>query len=330
MDIIKSEHGSGGKSTSELIKNIFARHFDNEYLAQMEDSSVVPGHGKLAVTTDSFVVDPYIFDGGDIGRLAVCGTVNDLLVRGATPKYLTCGFILQEGLPVSDLEMIVKSMADTAREAGVQIVTGDTKVVPGGPGLYINTTGVGFMEGEELGAKNVTEGDVIIASGNLGDHHVAILKTRLSINNNIKSDVAPLGEMVGRLTQAGLNLKAMRDITRGGLGTIMAELATASGNVIELSEEALPVSKEVSAFTRLLGLEPLYMGNEGKLVLIVDSKDADKAIEIIKGSKYGENACIIGRVLEKDADRAGLYIKTPIGGRIRKGILIGEGLPRIC
>lgn len=329
-NIIKAAHGSGGKSTSDLIKNIFAKYLGNEYLNQMEDATIVPGHTRLAMTTDSFVVDPYKFPGGNIGRLAIAGTVNDLLVRGASPRYLTCGFILQEGLEINDLEEVVKSMADAAAEAGVKLVAGDTKVVPGGPGLYINTSGVGFIENEALGADKVSEGDAIIVSGNLGDHHVAILKTRMSISNNVESDVAPLSHMVNNLMSSGLKLKAMRDITRGGLATVLSELAAASDHKIVIEEEKLPVNKEVAAFSRLLGLDPLYMGNEGKLVLIVDKADANKALEIIKASKYGKDAALVGRIGPKDASKTGLYVETEIGGLVRKDVLIGEGLPRIC
>ena len=328
--VITSAHGSGGLGTSSLIENIFAKYFNNEYLAQMEDATIVPGGKRLAVTTDSFVVEPYIFPGGDIGKLSVCGTVNDLLVRGAVPKYLTCGFILCNGLKTDDLEMIVKSMASAAEEAGVKIVAGDTKVVPGDGGLYINTTGVGVFEDEEFGADRVAEGDVIIVSGNLGDHHVAILKTRMGIENNVMSDVAVLKDMIENMRSEGVCIKAMRDITRGGLATILAELSKASEYVIEIDEEAVPVSSEVAGFSDLLGLDPLYMGNEGKLVAVVAKEDAEKALECIKRSKYGENAAIIGKICEREDEKHGLYINTHIGGRVKKDVLVGEGLPRIC
>lgn len=329
-NIITAAHGSGGFSTSKLIEDIFAKYLGNEYLAQMEDATIVPASEKIAVTTDSFVVEPYIFPGGDIGRLSVCGTVNDLLVRGASPRYLTCGFILCQGLKIDELEMIVKSMADTAREAGVKIVAGDTKVVPGDAGLYINTTGVGLMENDEYGAKRLEDGDIIIVSGNLGDHHVAILKSRLGIDNSVVSDVAPLGDMIDSLKKNNINIKAMRDITRGGLATVLSELAKSSGYDIELDEEKIPVGSDVAAFSRLLGLDPLYMGNEGKLVAIVSADDGSAALECIRNSKYGSNAKIVGKVCTKKENSPELFVSTRVGGRVKKGVLIGEGLPRIC
>ena len=320
-------HGSGGKSTSELIKTIFAKHFSNLILNTMEDSSTVEGSSKLAITTDSFVVNPVIFKGGDIGRLAVCGTVNDLLMRGAVPKYITAAFILEEGADTETLEIIAKSMADSAKEAGVTIVCGDTKVIEGSGGIYINTTGIGFLkESTDISSRNLREGDAVIVSGNLGDHHCAILSERMDIENSIKSDVAPLGEIVRQMLKKGIELHAMRDVTRGGLGTVLNELADASRVKIEIEETSLPVSDEVKAFSRLLGLDVLHMGNEGKLVAVMPESQAKQALEIIRNSKYGENAKIIGRVVHG----SGVSLKTEIGGTRRIDVLYGEGLPRIC
>ncbi len=325
-------HGSGGASTSELIENIFAKHFKNEYLDRMEDSAVVPGNERLAVTTDSFVVTPYFFPGGDIGRLSVCGTVNDLLMSGATPKYLTCGCILEEGMDLDDLDKIIASMAKTAEEAGVSIVTGDTKVVEKRGdfgGIMINTSGVGFVpEGLSLSPSGCKDGDVIIVSGNLGDHHAAILSGRMNIKNNIKSDNAPLVQMVTGLINENIKLHAMRDVTRGGLGTVLHEFANASSCEIHLYQDRLPVGDEVRDFCKMLGLDPVYMGNEGKMICVVDAYDADKALQIIKNSHYGETAAIIGEV--KRADNIGVVLHTPIGGERFIGPLYGEGLPRIC
>lgn len=320
-------HGSGGKSTSELIDKVFARHFSNPILNMMEDSAVVDGSSKIAVTTDSFVVTPVIFKGGDIGRLSVCGTVNDLLMRGAKPKYITSAFIIEEGADSDLLEQIVKSMAETAKEAGVTVICGDTKVIEGSGGIYINTTGVGFVkESTDIVSTNLRTGDAVIISGNTGDHHAAILSARMGIENNIKSDNAPLVEMVEKMLKSGIELHCMRDVTRGGLGTVLNELAKASHVNIEIQEENIPVDSEVKAFAKILGLDIMHMGNEGKLVAIVPEKDAEKAAQIIRKSKYGENAQIIGTVKSGE----GVDLITPIGGKRRVNVLYGEGLPRIC
>lgn len=320
-------HGSGGQSTSELIDKIFAREFANPVLGQMEDSAVVEGSGRIAMTTDSFVVTPLVFPGGDIGRLAVCGTVNDLLMRGATPKYLTCGFILETGADTEELSEIVHSMAETAKEAGVIIVAGDTKVVEGKGGMYINTSGVGFVPDDiNIGSNRCSVGDVVIVSGYLGDHHAAILSNRMSIDNSIESDCAPLNEMVLGLIKAGIEVHAMRDVTRGGLGTVLNELSKSSGCAIELEETKLPVNDQVKSFCKILGLDILHMGNEGKMTVIVPESESEKALQIIRSSRYGEAAAIVGKVTEGE----GVSIVTSLGGRRGVGVLIGEGLPRIC
>lgn len=322
-------HGSGGSATGELIDEIFDREFSNATLDQMEDSAVVPGARQIAMTTDSFVVTPAEFRGGDIGRLCVCGTVNDLLMRGAVPKYLTCGFILEEGLDVALLKRIVHSMAKTAEEAGVHIVAGDTKVVNGNGELYINTAGVGFVsEGVDIAAGNARTGDAIIVSGNVGDHHAAILSERMNIDTDIESDNAPLVDIVSNLLNSGIHVHTLRDVTRGGLATVLKELSGQSKKTFVIEENKVPVTIKVADFAGLLGLDPLYMGNEGKLVAIVDSHDADKALDIIRDSKYGKNAAIIGEVKE---DSEGKLIETTeLGGERELDILQGEGLPRIC
>lgn len=323
---ITLSHGSGGKATSELIDKIFARSFSNPILNMMEDSAVVDGHRKIAITTDSFVVTPLFFNGGDIGRLAVCGTVNDLLMRGAVPKYITSAFIIEEGADTKTLERIAKSMAETAAEAGVTIVAGDTKVIEGNGGVYINTAGVGFVDNENIVSTNLQDGDCVIVSGTMGDHHATILSARMEIENNIKSDNAPLTDIVKNLIDGGIDLHCMRDVTRGGLGTVLNELADASRKGIEIEENAIPISDEVKAFSKILGLNILHMGNEGKLVAIVPSEQADKAVQLMKQSKYGENAAIIGKVTNSD----GVTLITPLGGQRKVNVLIGEGLPRIC
>ncbi len=330
-------HGSGGESTSALIRDVFSKHFHNDVLDKLEDSAVVEGSGRIAVTTDSFVVTPIIFPGGDIGRLSVCGTVNDLLMSGAKPMYLTCGCILEEGLDIDILDKVIASMAETAREAGVKIITGDTKVIEnkgGESGLIINTSGVGFIPDdlEVPGPYNLQDGDKIIISGYLGDHHAAILGSRMGIENNIVSDAAPLVEMVKGLISAGIKVHAMRDVTRGGLGTVLNEFCSASKCMINLEEESLPVNPAVRDFCGILGLDPMYMGNEGKMVLSVASDDADKALSIIRNAKYGENAQIIGGVTKNDnsADNNTVILNTKIGGKRTIGLMYGEGLPRIC
>ena len=323
---ITLSHGSGGKATSELIDQIFARHFSNPILNMMEDSAVVDGYGKIAITTDSFVVTPLFFKGGDIGRLAVCGTVNDLLMRGAVPKYITSAFIIEEGADTDTLEAIASSMAKTANEAGVCIVAGDTKVIEGNGGVYINTTGIGFANNENIVSTNLQDGDCVIVSGTIGDHHATILSARMEIENDIQSDNAPLTDIVKNLIDGGIDIHCMRDVTRGGLGTVLNELANASQKQIEIEETAIPISDEVKAFSKILGLNIMHMGNEGKLVAIVPSEQANKAVEIMKNSKYGENATIIGKITNGD----GVILNTRLGGQRKINVLIGEGLPRIC
>ncbi len=371
-DRITSAHGSGGQATGELIRKVFARYFDNEYLAQMEDASIVPGTKEIAMTTDSFVVRPLKFPGGDIGRLAVCGTVNDLASMGAVPKYLTAGFILEEGLEISLLTEIVKSMAETAKEAGVYIVAGDTKVVEGNGGMFINTAGVGLysseteetqpensekegeigeiqpehlkkktengenqpkiMDGKKVPASvHIKEGDAVLVTGTIGDHHAAILSARLGMEAAAVSDVAPLCGITKSLMDAeDIDVHAMRDITRGGLATVLAEMAETSRLLIEIEEVLLPVKKSLASFAGLMGLDPLYMGNEGKMVIILPESQAKRALEIIRNCRYGEEAVMIGKVGKDELGVGQLVLKTKIGGRRLLNVLSGEGLPRIC
>ncbi|MHB1484283.1 MAG: hydrogenase expression/formation protein HypE [Saccharofermentanales bacterium] len=333
---ITMAHGSGGKETSDLIKNLFVRYLGNPVLSGMEDSAVVPGAGKISITTDSFVVTPLFFPGGDIGKLAVCGTVNDLSMSGSTPKYITCGFILEEGTDYDELEKIVVSMAQAADEAGVSIVAGDTKVIEGKGGIYINTSGVGFFEKNNemagsIRADNCENGDIVILSGDLGDHHAAILSARMSIINTIRSDCAPLNGMTESLLGSGAKIKAMRDVTRGGLATILHEIAEASSCNIILQESQIPLSDQVKSFCGILGLDPLYMGNEGKMIVVTSKEDAQSALECMKRSRYGQNASIIGEIIKNENDFTGMvFLKTTIGGTRTISELYGEGLPRIC
>ncbi len=323
---ITMAHGSGGEMTSKLVGEIFSKSYGNELLSQMEDSTVVDGAEKLAITTDSFVVNPIMFRGGDIGRLAICGTVNDLAVRGAKPKYITCGFIIEEGMDTDTLREIAESMAETAKEAGVVIAAGDTKVVEGKGGIFINTSGVGFMETDWSAAK-IKAGDAVIVTGTMGDHHAAILSERLSVENDIASDVAPLTEIADALKKKADSVHAMRDVTRGGLATVLKEMAEASGTEINIFEEKIPVNPSVRSFAGLMGLECWYMGNEGKAVVIADGTEAENVLEIIRNSKYGKDARIIGCVAEGSGN---LILNTEIGGKVGLLKLRGEGLPRIC
>ncbi|MCB6992235.1 hydrogenase expression/formation protein HypE [bacterium 210820-DFI.6.37] len=324
---ITMAHGSGGKTSAELMSSVFGKHFKNSVLDKMEDAAVLEINGKIAFSTDSFVVTPLIFKGGDIGKLCVCGTVNDLLMMGAEPKYITCGFILEEGLEIEVLDKIVSSMAAQAREAGVTIVAGDTKVVEGSGGLYINTSGIGVIpEGRDVSAANCQPGDKILLSGNLGDHHACILSARMEIENGIKSDCGCLKDITDALFSGGIQVKTMRDVTRGGLGTILNEIADTSGCRINLLEEAIPVDEEVRGFADILGLDPLYMGNEGKMIAVVPAEQAERALELTRGTEHGKAAVVIGEI----AQGSGTYITTRLGGSRVLDVLYGEGLPRIC
>lgn len=338
--VITTAHGSGGRATAELIRDVFAERFHNE----LDDAAVLPAGGEqIALTTDSFVVTPPVYAGGDIGRLSVCGTVNDLLMRGAKPLYLTAGFIIEEGVTYDLLRRIVSSMADTAAEAGVRIAAGDTKVVEGGgrkqPELYINTAGVGLMgywkdaDGRDydIGAAGAKPGDRILISGTMGDHHAAILGARMNISVDAVSDNAPLTEMVSRLLEEKIRVRTMRDITRGGLATVLKELALSSGRVFRIAEEAVPVSAPVRGLAGMMGLDPLYFGNEGKMAVIVAAEDADRALDLMKESRYGAHACAIGSAEEAGKFPAGtVLLKTAIGGLRNLDVLQDEGLPRIC
>jgi hydrogenase expression/formation protein HypE len=326
---ITMAHGSGGSATRMLVEELFQKNFGNDALDKMEDAAVIDvPSGKIAYTTDSFVVTPIFFQGGDIGKLSVCGTLNDLLVMGATPKYLTAGFILEEGMDMKDLEEIVKSMAAIARDTNIKIVAGDTKVIEGKGGIYINTSGLGFINQKPLHTSNVKPGDAVILSGTLGNHHACILSQRMNIENTISSDCAYLGEMVQNLIKEEIEIKTMRDVTRGGLATVLNEIADGSNTTIGLLEENIPVDPEVKSFCDILGLDPLYMANEGKLVCFVPQEDAQKALNIIKNSNYGEKAAIVGEVIKRED--VAVTVTTRIGGKRILKALQGEGLPRIC
>jgi hydrogenase expression/formation protein HypE len=331
-DKILLAHGSGGKLMHDLIAS-FIPPLSNPILAKMDDSAVFEAGGRLAFTTDSYTVNPLFFPGGDIGRLAVCGTVNDLAVSGARPLYLSLAFIIEEGFLIADLKKIVTSIAATASEAGVQIVTGDTKVVNKGSAdkIFINTAGIGTVpEGVDISASNARPGDKIILSGNIGDHGIAVLSRRegLKFDTPVPSDCAPLNKLVADMLAASKDIRCMRDPTRGGLATTLNDFAAQSSVGITIVEDKVPVAKAVQAACELLGLDPLYIANEGKLVAIVDSKDADVVLAKMKRNKYGKNTAIIGEVVAEHPGR--VVMKTALGASRIVDMPVGELLPRIC
>jgi len=332
-EVVLLPHGDGGALTHELIERVFLPRFANPLLRQLGDGAVLgPLSGRVVLTTDSFVVDPLFFPGGDIGKLAVCGTINDLAVSGAVPRYLTAGFIIEEGLPLSVLERVAESMAAVCRDTGVEIVAGDTKVVERGAadGLFINTAGVGVMpEGVELGCDLVSPGDVVLASGNLGEHGLTILaqRHRLDAGGRLRSDCAPLNGLTGRLIRELKTLRVMRDLTRGGLATAAKEIAGAAGVTIRLFESACPVSPVVRGACELLGLDPLYLANEGKLMAVVGRAEAEQALALMRADPLGPDAVIIGEVGEGEGD---LLLQTGLGGTKVLDLLAGDPLPRIC
>jgi hydrogenase expression/formation protein HypE len=333
-DCIALAHGSGGRAMHELIENIFKRHFSNEILGSGDDAARLDmPAGRLAFTTDSYVVSPIFFRGGSIGKLAVCGTVNDLSALGAVPLYLSCGFILEEGLPLAQLEEIVRTMAATAAECGVKVVTGDTKVVQKGAadGIFINTSGIGLIpEGIEISGSYALPGDRVIITGPIGEHGCAVMldRERLGINSALASDCAPLSGMVQGLLDRIGQVHVLRDPTRGGLATTLNEISAQSGTAIKLYEEKIPVKDEVRGICELLGLDPLYMANEGRMVVIVAEAAADEAVSALRGHRYGRDACIIGEVLDGPAGR--VFMQTITGGGRILDMLSGEQLPRIC
>ncbi len=333
-DRILLDHGSGGRSSHDLIARTVVPYFQNVFLNDLNDSASLELEGvRLAFTTDSYVVDPIFFPGGDIGSLAICGTVNDLAMRGAEPRYLSLGFILEEGFLLSDLERILRSMAESAREAGVQVVTGDTKVVPKGNAdkVFVNTAGIGLIPpGVDVAGQNARPGDVLLVSGTLGDHGMTILSKRegLAFDSPLRSDVAPLNGLVKAMLAVCPDLHVLRDPTRGGLATTLNEIAQQSQVSMEIWEESLPVRNGVQAAAEILGLDPLYLANEGKLVAIAPEAAADRLLTIMRQHPYGQEAALIGRVLGDSPGR--VFMKTAIGGRRLIDMLTGEQLPRIC
>ncbi|MFO0754750.1 MAG: hydrogenase expression/formation protein HypE [Thermodesulfovibrionales bacterium] len=327
-------HGSGGTLSRQLIRDLFLDAFDNEYLAPLNDQAVLSlPSARIAFTTDSYVVDPLFFPGGDIGKLAVCGTVNDLAVGGAEPLYLSASFILEEGLPFDDLRRIVASMAEAAEQAGVQVVTGDTKVVERGKGdkVFITTAGVGIVgEGISLSPASIRPGDVVIVSGFIGDHGIAVMTRRegMRLEAPVESDCAPLHGLVRSMLAADAGIRAMRDPTRGGLATTLNEFAASSGCGILIDEEAIPVREEVRGACELLGFDPLYLANEGKLVAVVPKGAARSVLAAMRGNPLGAGAAVIGEAVSDPPGR--VLLKTSIGSRRIVAMLSGEQLPRIC
>lgn len=327
-------HGGGGKLSQELVEHLFLPAFDNATLQSLGDSSVLDvAAGRLAISTDSFVIQPLFFPGGSIGDLAVHGTVNDVAMSGAIPLYLTAGFIVEEGLPMSTLGSIVARMGQAVRDAGVQLVTGDTKVVDKGhgDGLYINTTGLGVIpEGVHIAPQNARPGDVVIVSGTLGDHGMAIMSVRegLEFETAIVSDSAPLHGLVADLLGVTKAIHVLRDPTRGGVASALNEIAVSSGVGIRIDERKLPVQPAVKAACELLGMDPLYVANEGKLIVIAPAQHADTLLEAMQAHTYGKQACIIGEVVEEHAGM--LTARTGLGGTRVVDSQIGEQLPRIC
>lgn len=333
-DRIVLGHGSGGTLTQSLIDEIFYPAFNNPFLQQQHDGTVLPLMSQqIAFTTDSFVVTPLFFPGGNIGDLAINGTVNDLLCCGATPLYLSAGFILEEGLLLDDLKKIVKSMAKAAEKAGVTIVTGDTKVVEKGKGdgVYINTSGIGSVQKNlRISPKNVTEGDIVIVTGPIGEHGICILSTRenLGFETKVKSDTASLRSMVMNLLSGVPNIHMLRDATRGGIASTLNEIAETAQVSIELDESKIPVSDAVLSACELLGLDPLYVANEGVLLVILPPEEAEDALRIIRNDPNGTKAEIIGEVVKGAAGE--VYMNTLLGSSRIVGRLSGEQLPRIC
>ena len=348
-DYVTLSHGAGGKASAALVDQVFVSGYGNEVLAELTDAGVLPltellgevagnedadfGGGKLAMSTDSYVVNPIVFPGGSIGELAVNGTVNDLAVSGAIPKVISAGFILEEGLPIADLRREVQAMREAAENAGVRIVTGDTKVVPKGSGdkLFINTAGIGIVPGDRhLGASKVQRGDRIVVSGAIADHGMSVMMARgdLAIEAPIKSDTSAVNHLVEALITAVPQTRWMRDATRGGLGTVLNELAVATGWGIAIEDESIPVHDMTRGACDMLGIDPIYVANEGMFCAVVPAEEVDTALEALRALPGGEEAANIGRVVSKP--ESSVVMVTAFGGTRMIDMLVGDPLPRIC
>jgi len=333
MEFITLAHGSGGKMSHRLISDLFVKYFTNDILAQQDDMAIIYGPpGKWAISTDSFVINPIFFSGGDIGKLAVCGTVNDVAMSGGKPLYLTAAFIIEEGFALKDLERIVRSMAETAAIAGVKIIAGDTKIVGKGQadGIFINTTGFGIVSNAiNISGNRARPGDVIIINGTVGDHGLAVMAERhgLKFSTPLESDCAPLNDIIEKLVNEIPDIHVLRDPTRGGVATTLNEIAIQSTVGIELWEEHIPVRPEVQSACEILGLDPLYVANEGKFLTILPEEYADHALTVLREHPLGREAAMIGRIMESSPK---VYLKTVLGGKRIVDMLSGDQLPRIC
>lgn len=330
-EIITLDYGSGGKKTARLIEELLVPAFSNPALDSLGDGAIVEGSEKLAFSADSFVVDPIFFPGGDIGKLAICGTVNDLAVCGAEPRYLSCSLILEEGLAFSDLRRVVESMRLAAEKAGVQIVTGDTKVVEKGRGdkLYINTAGIGFVRYPGLSPRSIREGDAVLVSGTIGDHGTTVMLTRSGMmQGELRSDCAALNGLCSVILKTGAGVRVLRDPTRGGVATTLNEFVEGTALGIVIDEDKLPIRPQVEAACGMLGLEPLYCANEGKLLAVVDPADADRLLAAMRETDEGRDAALIGHVSAAYPGR--LVMQTRFGGKRILQKLTGAQLPRIC
>ena len=331
-EIVSLDYGSGGKKTSSFIENLILPLLGNEILSELGDGAVVPGSEQIVCSTDSFVVNPYIFPGGDIGKLAVCGTVNDVCMAGGVPKYLTLAFIIEEGFPMEDMKRITRSIKETAEAVGVSVITGDTQVVERGKGdgIYINTTGIGFLKTPGLSPKKIREGDLVILSGTAGDHGAAVMLARSQslVEGEILSDCAPLHRLAGALGTLGDGLRVLRDPTRGGVATTLNEFVEGTVLTVELTEDDIPVHPAVESVCEILGLDPLYCANEGKLLAVVDPTKGEEALELLRQFPEGKDAAIIGQITKKHPGK--VVIKTAFGGSRIAVKLAGSQLPRIC
>lgn len=326
-------HGSGGRLSHDLVEKGFLPAFDNPLLAKLDDSAIFEAKGQLAFTTDSYIVTPIFFPGGDIGKLAVCGTVNDLAMSGAVPLYLSLSFIIEEGFLLADLAKIVTSIKKAAEEAGVKIVTGDTKVVNRGSAdkLFINTAGVGLVpHGVDISGSNARVGDRVILSGPIGDHGMAVMSERegLKFSSPVKSDCAPLNKLVAEMLQASNEIHCLRDPTRGGLASTLNEFATQSRVGILIHEDMIPVRDGVRAACEMLGLDPLYVANEGRLVAVVAPQDVERVVDRMRQNEYGTEAAIIGEIRQQHPGK--VVMRTRLGTSRVVDMLTGELLPRIC